>query len=65
MSIYAYVLSFTVIFYSYAKTSYVDLVASAKLTKSGDTISGPLAMGSNKITGVGDPTSNQDAATKN
>jgi hypothetical protein len=35
-----------------------------KVSKSGDTMSGVLAMGTNKITGVGDPTSNQDAATK-
>ena len=35
-----------------------------KVSKSGDTMSGVLAMGANKITGVGDPTANQDAATK-
>ena len=33
--------------------------------KSGSTMSGALAMGTNKITGLGDPTSAQDAATKN
>ena len=33
--------------------------------KSGSTMSGALAMGTNKITGMGDPTSAQDAATKN
>jgi len=33
--------------------------------KSGSTMSGNLAMGTNKITGMGDPTSAQDAATKN
>ena len=32
--------------------------------KSGSTMSGALAMGTNKITGLGDPTSPQDAATK-
>jgi hypothetical protein len=32
--------------------------------KSGSTMSGALAMGTNKITGVGDPTNPQDAATK-
>jgi len=32
--------------------------------KSGSTMSGALAMGTNKITGLGDPTSAQDAATK-
>ena len=35
-----------------------------KLNLSGGTMSGAIAMGTNKITGVGDPTSNQDAATK-
>jgi hypothetical protein len=33
--------------------------------KSGSTMTGPLAMGTNKITGLGDPTNAQDAATKN
>ena len=33
--------------------------------KTGSTMSGALAMGTNKITGLGDPTSAQDAATKN
>ena len=33
--------------------------------KSGSTMSGNLAMGTNKVTGMGDPTSAQDAATKN
>jgi hypothetical protein len=33
--------------------------------KSGSTMSGALAMGTNKITGVGDPTSAQDVVTKN
>ena len=32
--------------------------------KSGSTMSGALAMGTNKITGLGDPTNAQDAATK-
>jgi hypothetical protein len=35
-----------------------------KVSKAGDTMSGALAMGTNKITGMGDPTANQDAATK-
>lgn len=34
------------------------------LAKAGDTMSGALAMGNNKITGLGTPTSNTDAATK-
>ena len=33
--------------------------------KSGSTMTGNLAMGTNKITGLGDPTSAQDAVTKN
>jgi hypothetical protein len=32
--------------------------------KAGSTMSGPLAMGTNKITGVGDPTNAQDVVTK-
>jgi hypothetical protein len=35
-----------------------------KVSKSGDTMSGALAMGTNKITGLGTPTSTADAATK-
>ena len=35
-----------------------------KLNLSGGTMSGAIAMGTNKITGLGDPTANQDAATK-
>jgi hypothetical protein len=35
-----------------------------KLALAGGTMSGAIAMGTNKITGMGDPTSNQDAATK-
>jgi hypothetical protein len=34
------------------------------LPLAGGTMSGAIAMGTNKITGVGDPTNNQDAATK-
>ncbi len=36
-----------------------------KLSLSGGTMTGAIAMGTNKITGLGDPTSAQDAATKN
>ena len=35
-----------------------------KLTKAGDTMTGALAMGTNKITGLGTPTAAADAATK-
>ena len=38
--------------------------ASANLPLSGGTMSGAIAMGTSKITGVGDPTSAQDASTK-
>ena len=48
----------------YATSTYVDSVSAAKVAKSGDTMSGILNMGGNKIAGVADPTSNQDAATK-
>ena len=36
----------------------------AKLSVTGGTMSGAIAMGTSKITGLGDPTANQDAATK-
>jgi hypothetical protein len=36
-----------------------------KLSLTGGTMSGAIAMGTNKITGLGEPTSAQDAATKN
>ena len=36
----------------------------AKLPLAGGTMSGAIAMGTSKITGLGDPTANQDAATK-
>jgi hypothetical protein len=36
-----------------------------KLPLAGGTMSGAIAMGTSKITGVGDPTANQDASTKN
>jgi hypothetical protein len=35
-----------------------------KVDKAGDNMTGPLAMGANKITGLGTPTVNTDAATK-
>jgi hypothetical protein len=35
-----------------------------KLSLTGGTMSGAIAMGTSKITGLGDPTANQDAATK-
>ena len=38
--------------------------ANAALPKAGGTMSDAIAMGTNKITGMGNPTANQDAATK-
>ena len=35
-----------------------------KLPKAGGTMTGAIAMGTSKITGLGDPTANQDASTK-
>ena len=56
---------------STAELNYVDGVTSAiqtqldnKLALAGGTMSGAIAMGTSKITGLGDPTSAQDAATK-
>jgi len=46
------------------QTGNVSL-ASTYVNVSGDTMTGALAMGTNKITGMGDPTNAQDAATKN
>ena len=43
----------------------LDENAPASLPTSGGTLTGPLAMSNNKITGVSDPTSAQDVATKN
>ncbi len=47
-----------------ATKNYVDTADALKVSKTGDTMSGALAMGANKITGVADPTLVQDAATK-
>lgn len=46
-------------------TSQVDTLVNAKLSLTGGTMSGVIAMGANKITGLADPTLAQDAATKN
>jgi len=45
-------------------TGTVTGTATLNLLKTGGTMSGAIAMGTNKITGMGDPTSAQDAATK-
>ena len=44
-------------------SSYAPLQVST-FKSSGATMTGAIAMGTNKITGLGDPTANQDAATK-
>jgi len=49
---------------AYTKTE-VDSGLALKLNLTGGTMSGAIAMGTNKITGLGDPTLAQDAATKN
>lgn len=43
---------------------YADGVASGKVSKSGDTMSGALNMGSKKITSLAAPTADADASTK-
>jgi len=45
--------------------SQTDTFLNGKLNLAGGTMSGAIAMGTNKITGMGDPTNAQDAATKN
>jgi hypothetical protein len=47
-----------------SKISGLTTDLSNKLALAGGTMSGAIAMGTNKITGLGDPTSAQDAATK-
>jgi len=47
-----------------SKISNLTTDLDAKLPKAGGTMSGAIAMGTNKITGLGNPTSAQDAATK-
>jgi hypothetical protein len=44
-----------------ANKGYVDTADALKLALAGGTMSGAIAMGTNKITGMGDPTSAQDA----
>lgn len=49
---------------AYTQTQTDNFLA-AKLSLSGGTMTGAIAMGTYKITGLGDPTNAQDAATKN
>lgn len=46
------------------EAAFGDIDLSNYLQKSGDTMSGEIAMGGNKITGLGTPTDDADAATK-
>ena len=48
----------------YANKTYIDAADALKVNKAGDTMSGNLAMGGNKVTGLGTPSANADAATK-
>ena len=64
MSIYAVATTIFIDVDSYARSIDVDSASATKVSKSGDTMTEILAMGSNNITDVADPLSNQDAATK-
>jgi hypothetical protein len=48
----------------YPTVTAVNTGLALKLNLTGGTMSGAIAMGTNKITGLGNPSSNQDAATK-
>jgi hypothetical protein len=47
-----------------ATKNYVDTNDALKVNKAGDTMSGALAMGGNKVTGLGAPSAPADAVTK-
>ena len=49
---------------AFARGDHVHPSDTKKVNKSGDTMSGNLAMGGNKVTGLGTPTDTGDAATK-
>ena len=48
----------------YANKTYIDAQDATKVNKSGDTMTGQLAMSGNRIINVGDPVNLQDAVTK-
>jgi hypothetical protein len=58
-------LSTTELNYVDGVTSAIQTQLDAKLALAGGTMSGAIAMGTNKITGLGTPTDGTDAATKN
>ena len=49
---------------AFARGDHVHPSDTSKVSKAGDTMTGALAMGGNKITGLGVPTEEADAATK-
>jgi len=48
----------------YVNKTYIDAADATKVNKSGDTMSGNLAMSGNLVTGLGTPSSDADSATK-
>jgi len=48
----------------YANKTYIDAQDATKVNKSGDTMTGQLAMSGQRVINVGDPVNLQDAATK-
>jgi hypothetical protein len=48
----------------YANKTYIDAQDATKVNKSGDTMSGNLVMGGNRVTGLGTPSVDADSATK-
>lgn len=49
---------------AFARGDHVHPSDTSKVSKAGDTMTGALAMGGNKVTGLGAPTEEADAATK-
>ena len=56
---------FTIALNGFAKTDYTVTELQQKLIKTDDAMNGILNMGNERITGVGGPTTAQDATTKN
>ena len=55
---------FTIALNGFAKSDYTVTELQQKLIKTGDTMNGILDMGNDRITGIANPTTAQDAATK-